>query len=406
VPRARGGGTTRQPVDALVELLRLLCGPQGPFESGIFICIDEAQQLLGPLDPSALQALRSLVWGLRTERVNCAILLTLDPLLHQRLDRWASDILHRIADRGETLDLRTAYDAGFVAWLWQRWSDQPGIPAGSVLDQDLAIALGQYVEREDLANGPRTVVEVFHRVIAHPGECYGMTDFVQDLRSGNFRFLSGALNAQTLVNGILDDAWVNELPERREFVELLAGFPNGVPDASIHRLIPDTQSRRRVRRELFAPLLVNAAQGPALEVLQRVRRKNWQMDELVLRCWETLPALESLLEHAPKLVSSTLVDWWFGTHPEACGRWRRLSQQDASVTVFEGEPDPDFPATATTYGLVRKDMVDPVSGRLHHAPSIARGANGPYFTGERDQEVMATIGAARACKTMGQNSTG
>ena len=202
----------------------LLCGPQGPFERGIFICIDEAQQLLGPLDPSALQALRSLVWGLRTERVNCTILLTLDPLLHQRLDRWASDILHRIADRGETLDLRAAYDAGFVAWLWQRWSDQPGIPAGSVLDQDLAIALGQYVEREDLANGPRTVVEVFHRVIAHPGECYGVTDFVRDLRSGNFRFLSGALNAQTLVNGILDDAWVNELPERRELIQLPAGI--------------------------------------------------------------------------------------------------------------------------------------------------------------------------------------
>jgi hypothetical protein len=87
--------------------------------------------------------------------------------------------------------------------------------------------------------------------------------------------------------------------------------------------------------------------------------------------------------------------------PEVRARWGSSARR----VLCGGRPVRAVP-TATTYGLVRKDMVDQVSGRLDHAPSIARGANGPSFTGERDQEVMATIGAARACKTMGQNSTG
>jgi len=329
----------RQPIDAMVEFLRLLCGPKGPFTQGLVICIDEAQQLLGPLDQSALQALRSLVWGLRTERVNCAVLLTLDPLLYRRLDRWASDILHRIADRGEVLDLRTAYDAGFVSWLWQRWSEHPGLTAGRLLDKDLAIALGQYIEREDLANGPRTVVEVFRRIIEYPVGDYGLPQFIDDLKSGVFRFFSGSLNAQTLMNGILDDAWVNESPERRQFVEILAAFPNGVPQTTLDHLFPQHRIQEQVRRELFAPLLVNASHGPALEILQRVRRKTWELDELVLCCWETLPALDSLIEHAPRLVASTLVEWWFGTHPEACGRWRKLAGENLSEPYWDGEFD-------------------------------------------------------------------
>ena len=355
----RSGALKRQPVDVMVEFLRLLCGPKGPFTQGVVVCIDEAQQLLGPLDPRALQALRSLVWGLRTERVNCAVLLTLDPLLYRRLDRWASDILHRIADRGEVLDLRTAYDAGFVSWLWQRWSERPGLTAARFLDGDLAIALGQYIEREDLANGPRTVVEVFRRVIEHPIGGYGLPQFVDDLKSGIFRFFSGSLNAQTLVNGILGDAWVNEFPERRQFVELLAGFPNGAPPTTLERLFPQGGMRERVRRELFAPLLVNASHGPALEVLQRVRRKTWELDQLVLRCWETLPALDSLIEHAPRLLASTLVEWWFGTHAEACGRWRKSTEGDLSEPFWDGEFDQDFPDRRIKIEVVDRQQLAP-----------------------------------------------
>lgn len=337
------GRRTRRGADALVEFLRLLCGPEGPFRSGIVICIDELQQLLGPLDASALQDLRSLVWGLRTERVNCALLLTLDPLLLRRLDRWASDILHRIADRGHRLDLRHAYDAGFVAWLWSRWRDSLRVTQDKYLTQDLEFALGQYVEREDLANGPRTVIEVFARVIEYPTGVYGLHEFVHDLRTGRFRFFSGAQSAQALISGILDDTWVNESPERRQLVEILAGFPDGVPAETLSRTLPQNQDWDRVRRELFGPLLVNGGQGPALEVLQRVRRKTWELDELILRCWETLPALDSLMSHAGGLVSSTLVSWWFGDHAESCGRWREPEPAIGPDRWFDGEFDPAFP---------------------------------------------------------------
>ncbi|MEA3278548.1 MAG: hypothetical protein U9Q81_25270 [Pseudomonadota bacterium] len=280
---------------------------------------------------------------MRTERVNCALLLTLDPLLLRRLDRWASDILHRIADGGHRLDLRRAYDAGFVAWLWSRWREGLHVTQDRSLDQDLEIALGQYVEREDLANGPRTVVEVFARVVEYPNRVYALPEFVQDLRTGGFRFFSGAQSAQALISGILDDAWVNESWERRQLVEILAGFPDGVPAETLARTLPQTQDWDRVRRELFGPLLVNGGQGPALEVLQRVRRKTWELDELILCCWETLPALDSLMSHAVGLVSSTLVSWWFGDHAESSGRWREPESTVGPDRWFDGEFDPAFP---------------------------------------------------------------
>lgn len=340
---ALGGGRVRRGADALVEFLRLLCGPEGSMRGGLVICIDELQQLLGPLDASALQDLRSLVWGLRTERVNCALLLTLDPLMYRRLDRWASDILHRIADRGYRLDLSRAYDARFVGWLWSHWRDGLRVTRDSCLDQDLQIALGQYVEREDLANGPRTVVEVFARIVEYPDGVYGLPEFVKDLRTGQFRFFSGSQSAQALISSLLDDAWVNETPQRRQLVEILAGFPDGVRDETIARVLPKTEDWERVRRELFGPLLVKGGHGPALEVLQRVRRRTWELDELILRCWETLPAFDSLMSHAVGLVSSTLVSWWFGDHAESCGRWTEVEPTIGPDRRFEGEFDPSFP---------------------------------------------------------------
>jgi hypothetical protein len=51
-------------------------------------------------------------------------------------------------------------------------------------------------------------------------------------------------------------------------------------------------------------------------------------------------------------------------------------------------------------------VIDQVRGRLGHASRGTRGADAPTFARERDQEVMATAGAARTGEPMRQNATG
>jgi len=48
-------------------------------------------------------------------------------------------------------------------------------------------------------------------------------------------------------------------------------------------------------------------------------------------------------------------------------------------------------------------MVSQVRGRLGHAPTVARGADTSAFAGERNQEVMPTVGAALARKAVGKD---
>ena len=64
------------------------------------IILDELQQLLGPLDARTIVQFREFVWGMRTERSHCGVILALDSLLEARLARWAADILHRIREMG------------------------------------------------------------------------------------------------------------------------------------------------------------------------------------------------------------------------------------------------------------------------------------------------------------------
>ena len=92
-----------------VEFLSRLGELASEKSKGLVIILDELQQLLGPLDARAIVQFREFVWGLRTERSPCGVILALDSLLEARLARWASDILHRIRESGPALQLTDIY---------------------------------------------------------------------------------------------------------------------------------------------------------------------------------------------------------------------------------------------------------------------------------------------------------
>ncbi len=56
------------------------------------------------------------------------------------------------------------------------------------------------------------------------------------------------------------------------------------------------------------------------------------------------------------------------------------------------------------HGYDGDDSVDQMGGGIRHAPSAARGAEGPALTRERDHSIVAAVVATDADETVGKNA--
>ena len=305
---------------------------------GLVIILDELQQLLGPLDTRAIVQFREFVWGMRTERSPCGVILALDSLLEARLARWASDILHRIRENGPALQLTDIYTREFPEWLWDKFSSGNGkrtLPLPSAaLSKNVLTSLGQFVERPDLANGPRTVVDVFSRSVIHYQETkssYDIPDLVDDIHQGRFRYFGEGATVQSIITQILSDEWILEDEGRKKLVTTLAAFPQGCPEKILHDQISDKGQIEKARSELFGPLLVELSGGLALEPLQQVRRTRTDWEQILSRCWENLPSLDALVAHTPEMIRRILIPVIFPKGTPAKPIWDSLSDESSAM---------------------------------------------------------------------------
>ena len=320
---------------------------------GLVIILDELQQLLGPLDARAIIQFREFVWGLRTERSPCGVILALDSLLEARLARWASDILHRIRESGPALQLTDIYTKEFPEWLWNKFSSngkQASPLPSAALSENVLTSLGQFVERPDLANGPRTVVDVFSRSVIHYQETkssYDIPDLVADIHQGRFRYFGEGAAVQSILTQILSDEWILEDEGRKSLVTTLAAFPQGCPKQILHDQISDKTQTEKARSELFAPLLVELSEGLALEPLQQVRRTHTNWEQILSRCWETLPSLDALAAQTPNMILRVLIPKLFPKGSPTKPIWERLSDESKAMLTgwytFRGTFDDDYP---------------------------------------------------------------
>ena len=320
---------------------------------GLVIILDELQQLLGPLDARAIVQFREFVWGLRTERSSCGVILALDSLLETRLARWASDILHRIRENGPALQLTDIYTREFPEWLWNKFSSngkQTSPLPSAALSENVLTSLGQFVERPDLANGPRTVVDVFSRSVIHYQETkssYDIPDLVDDIHQGRFRYFGEGAAVQSILTQILSDEWILEDEGRKSLVTTLAAFPQGCPKQILHDQISDKTQTEKARSELFAPLLVELSEGLALEPLQQVRRTHTNWEQILSRCWETLPSLDALAAQTPNIILRVLIPKLFPKGTPTKPIWERISDESNAILtgwyIFRGTFDDDYP---------------------------------------------------------------
>src|SRR5262249_57081639 len=116
-------------------------------------------------------------------------------------------------ERSRALKWTPVFSRDFPRWLWER-STTPNDRSGKVLPASAVSSavlesLGQFVERPDLANGPRTVVDVFNRAVDlfhETGETYDVPNLVEDIHQGRFRFFGEGSPVQRILTQLLSDS--------------------------------------------------------------------------------------------------------------------------------------------------------------------------------------------------------
>lgn len=202
--------------------------------NGLLVLPDELQQYLEPRIKSGLSdpiaPLFNLVQMLAAQSdLPFGLLLIIPQKELNVINDQRSDFLDRI--RGLTLDLRAIYGREFPAQLWVKLAKVFNFEplAGQIFQPETLEALGQISTRDDLSNGPRTVINTFRAVsrryldhnLAQP---YSPINLIDDFINGAIVF-DGAKRIQDSVGQALASNLVRNNPMLIPAVKLAAAFP-------------------------------------------------------------------------------------------------------------------------------------------------------------------------------------
>lgn len=284
--------------------------------AGLVVLVDEFQQLLGNANKGILVSLRQLVWGLRTRHIPLGLLVTMDPDTERTLADRAGDILHRIKDDGLYLDIRHIYDREFPARLWEQYATALALPphVSSAIDRPALDALGQLCERDDLSNGPRTVINVLQRVASvwERGKTVSYTPIclIDDLVSGAVRFDGDRSVVPALVAELLNFPYFQRSPARAQALKLIAAFPRGCPRTLAARYGLDS-AWMELNDDLRGEIVTELDEGLALIELQRVGRPANRLNVLLRRYWMQITDQTLFNEDAPRVFAETILPLLF-----------------------------------------------------------------------------------------------
>ena len=327
--------------------------------SGLVVIIDEMQQLLGNANKGVLVALRQLIWGLRTRSLPLGLLLTMDPASERALADRAGDVLHRIKDDGLYLDIHNIYDRSFPARLWQQYvaTFDLGTESG-IVDPHCLEALGQLCEREDLSNGPRTVINALQLAASVP-RSQGTTpfspiDLVDGFLAGTIRFDGDRAILPSLVGELLNFPYFQRSADRSKLLKLIGAFPRGCP-----RIVAATYGLESTWQELSDDLrgeiVTELDEGLALIGLQRIGRPANQLNMLLHRYWMQITDEQLFAEDAPRAFADLVLPLLFPPKVHDLNGWSGV--RDIALTIDGCYAGIIEGTSSTTYPLRRLAVV-------------------------------------------------
>lgn len=173
---------------------------QAGFE-GLLLLADEVQQYIEPEIKSGVKdpisPLFDVIGAILTRRghLNFGLIMVIPPKEISLMRDIRGDLIHRVLQ--VSLDLSTVYDNQFPARLWERLAKSFDFEdhQARIISPECLDALGQISSRQDLADGPRTVVNVFRRAtrryieMSYPTDAaYTPGHLVDDLINGQIQY--------------------------------------------------------------------------------------------------------------------------------------------------------------------------------------------------------------------------
>jgi hypothetical protein len=210
---------------------------QAGFE-GLLILADEVQQYIEPEVKSGVKdpisPLFDVIGAILTRRghLNFGLIMVIPPKEIGLMRDVRGDLIHRVLQ--VSLDLSTVYDREFPDRLWSRLSRSFDFEEHQtrILSPECLNALGQISARQDLADGPRTVVNVFRRAtrryieLGYPLDSpYTPENLITDFLTGQIQYDSPKKIPQ-IVTQALAHSLVRGHPERERAIKWTAAFPN------------------------------------------------------------------------------------------------------------------------------------------------------------------------------------
>ena len=284
---------------------------------GLVILPDEFQQYIskGANLRRTIQEFREFVWGLDTRANTVGVIFSVPSYAEGGvIQERGKDILHRLKKDGLYYRLQDIYTQEFPARLWDRYCDvfQLGSVAEQVIDRHTLRAIGQIAEREDLGEGPRTVVDSFKRAILcyqDHGRPYTPVDLIDDFLESNIQFQAQANKIKRVTRQVLDSAAV-DTPDKVRAVKLMAAFPRGCP-IQVQKDYGVYDAINALSKQMHGELMTHLVEGYTLLGLRPSEGPTQTVDIIITRFWRGYEEDEIHLERAIRAFTNRLLPRFF-----------------------------------------------------------------------------------------------
>jgi len=356
---------------------------------GLVVMGDELQQYFKSADnrQDAESRFRDLVFELYSGakiQDEFGFFVSMPAQTKSNLDSQAGDVLNRLESDNLTLNLETVYGQKFPAELWNRYASNFNFEDQQydVISKHALTAIGQICSRQDLSNGPRTVIDIFRIALQQYHESstqFTALDLAEAFYEDDVRYQGNSTIIQAAIGDALDHSAVNT-EAKRTFIKLCAVFPEeGIPEEVVDEYdLEDV--RRALSKKLHGELIKVIAEGYTLIEVTRTEGPQDIVRELIHDFWgqydtDHVNARYALEALANKLVCGELFEsmrgelrgWATG---DGLKEIDRLTYQKHRI---EGTFNIQYPKRVASIGVADTEHEDEIVGRASLGPSPNMG---------------------------------
>jgi hypothetical protein len=261
---------------------------------GLVVIGDELQQFFKSADnkQEAETRFRDFVFGLHAGasiQDRFGFFVSMPEQTKSTLDTQAGDVLDRLASDNLTLNLTTVYGKDFPTDLWKRYAKKFDFEDQQfdVISEKALDAIGQVCSRQDLSDGPRTVIDLFRIALTqyhNSGECFTALGLAEAFYDGEVRYQGSGTKIQSAIGDALDHSAVDS-DSKQQFIKLCSVFPTeGIPDAVVSEYgLGD--ARRTLSKDLHGDLIKVVAEGYTLIDVTRSEGPQDVIRQLIRDFW-------------------------------------------------------------------------------------------------------------------------